>query len=208
MARYMEVTGCTRESFARLIAQTRENTTRNPNAYFYGNPLSAEEYLDARVVADPCTIFDCDILIDGVAAAVVTTTERARDLRNSPALISACASSRVPLALEGTNPTMVIEDMIDGSADIAKQLWEGSGVGSQEIDAAMLYDGFSVFVYTYLEGMGFAPRGEGFRFIDDGRGALGGELPVNTSGTSLGQGRLHGMGQIVEAALQVMGKSG
>jgi acetyl-CoA acetyltransferase len=203
-ARYMHLTGCTRESFGRFIVQNREHTNRNPKAFFYGRPLTLDEYLNARMIADPCCLFDCDIPVDGAAALLLTTTERARDLRNPPALITGYAASTH--SGPGGIP-YTIEDNQAGSERLGRRLWTAAGLGPSDMDAAEVFDGFSIWAFTWLEGLGLTPRGEAFRFIDDGRARLDGELPVNTSGCSLGEGRLHGMSQITEAALQVMGRA-
>ena len=92
-------------------------------------------------------------------------------------------------------------------ASLAQKLWSSSGLGPQDMDAAELYDGFSPSTLYWLEAAGFCQRGEAYAFIQDGRIALEGELPVNTFGGSLSEGRLHGMGHIAEAVFQVTGRA-
>jgi acetyl-CoA acetyltransferase len=87
-------------------------------------------------------------------------------------------------------------------------MWRRAGLGPEDVDVAQLYDGFSPSTYYWLEAAGFCPEGEAARFVQDGRIALGGELPVNTFGGSLSEGRLHGMGHIAEAVRQVTGRAG
>ncbi|NUS95699.1 MAG: hypothetical protein HOQ36_25380, partial [Nocardia sp.] len=95
-----------------------------------------------------------------------------------------------------------------GAARTGARLWEAAGIGRAEIDNAQLYDGISIFTYTWLEGLGFVGRGEAPDFIDSGRARLTGSLPLNTGGGCLAEGRLHGMTQLTEAAYQVTDRAG
>lgn len=203
--RYLDLAGATRESLARFVVDNRENAHRNPNAYFRGKPLSENQYLASRMIADPITMLDCDIPVDGAVAVVLTRTERARDLANPPALISGYAASN---HVGATGVPMALEDILDGAARTGERLWAAAGIGPSEIDVAQLYDGFSIFTYTWLEGLGFVGRGEAAGFVDDGHARLTGSLPLNTGGGCLAEGRLHGMTQLAEAAYQVTGRAG
>ena len=100
-----------------------------------------------------------------------------------------------------------VDDYIECGQSLATKLWASSGLGPQDMDAAELYDGFSPSTIYWLEAAGFCGRGEAYQFIQDGRIALEGELPVNTFGGSLSEGRLHGMGHIAEAVFQVTGRA-
>lgn len=202
--RYMALFGATREHLATFIVDNRRKTNLNPRAYFRDTPLTKDEYLDARMIADPMTIYDCDIPVDGCAAIVLTAAERAKDLRHPPAYVTAYAQTTIPSRSGFTDP----EFLWEGGEHLARKLWQAAGIGPADVGAAMLYDGFSIFVYYWLESMGFCKRGEAYQFIEDGRTRLGAELPLNTNGCSLGEGRMHGMSQITEAALQVMDRAG
>lgn len=202
--RYFELYGYSRADFARYIADNRANTLKNPNG-FWDKPLTRQDYLDARMIADPMSILDCDIPVDGCAALLLTSTERARDLRCKPALLTGFAA--------GTHPApaglpMTLDDIWIGCEQVAERLWQSSGVRPEEIDTAQVYDGFAPFVYLWLEGLGIVPRGEGLAFLRDGHGSLTGKLPVNTGGGALGEGRLHGMTQLAESVIQVTDRGG
>ncbi|MGW0177552.1 thiolase C-terminal domain-containing protein [Rhodococcus sp. NPDC003322] len=203
--RYLDLSGATRESLANFIVDNRENAHRNPNAFFRGKTLTKDEYLASRMIADPITMLDCDLPVDGAVAIVLTRTERARELRNPPALITGYAASN---HVGATGVPMALEDILDGSARTGERLWAAAGIDRTEIDVAQLYDGFSIFTYTWLEGLGFVNRGEAAGFIDDGHARLGGSLPINTGGGCLAEGRLHGMTQLTEAAYQVTDRAG
>jgi acetyl-CoA acetyltransferase len=203
--RYLHRHGARREAMATLAVTQRRNANLNERACFRDTPLSVEEYFAARPIAEPLCLFDCDVPVQGCAALLLTTAERARDLRQPPAYIAACAqntSGRRALI------SYILDDYLACGGPVARQLWEDSGLGPHEMGAAQLYDGFSPSVYYWLEAAGFCLPGEAHRFIQDGRIALAGELPVNTFGGSLSEGRLHGMGHLAEAALQVTGRAG
>ncbi|MFM5931150.1 MAG: thiolase C-terminal domain-containing protein [Novosphingobium sp.] len=205
LRRYFELYGYSREDMARYIVDNRANCQLNPNGYWRGKPLTREDYLGARMIADPMSILDCDIPVDGCAALLLTSTERARDLQQVPALLSGFAAGTVspPFSVP-----MTLEDLMTGCEQVAQRLWTQTGLGPQDFDNAQLYDGFSPFVFIWLEGLGIVPKGEGLAFLRDGNGALGGKLPINTGGGALGEGRLHGMTQLAEAAVQVTGRAG
>jgi acetyl-CoA acetyltransferase len=203
--RYLHLAGAKREAMATLAVNQRRNANLNESAVFRGVPLSAEDYLAARYIAEPLCLFDCDVPVEGCAALVLTGAERGRDLRNRPAYIASCAqntSGRRQLI------SYILDDYMACGATVAGQLWRDAGLGPRDMQAAQLYDGFSPSVYYWLEAAGFCRQGEAHAFIQDGRIAIGGELPVNTFGGSLSEGRLHGMGHLAEAVRQVSGRAG
>ena len=205
LRRYCELYGYSREDLARYIADNRANTQLNPNGYWSGKPIARADYLEARMIADPMSILDCDIPVDGAVALVLTSAERARDLRHKPALLTgfAAGTHSAPFGLP-----MTLEHIRTGCEQVAARLWASSGLGPGDIDNAQLYDGFSPFVFLWLEGLGLAEPGQGLAFLRDGHGSLTGRLPINTGGGALGEGRLHGMTQLAEAVIQVTDRGG
>jgi acetyl-CoA acetyltransferase len=204
--RYMHLYGATREEMATLATQQRRNANRNERAHFRDTSMSVDDYMNARYIAEPLCLFDCDIPVEGCAAFVLTSAERARDLRNPPAYIAACAQQ----TSHGRRQLIsyILDDYMACGATLAGQLWRDAGLGPADMRAAQLYDGFSPSTYYWLEAAGFCGRGEAHAFIQDGRIELTGTLPLNTFGGSLSEGRLHGMGHLAEAALQVTGRAG
>ena len=202
---YLERYGARREDLVALALNSRRNANNNEHALFAGRTLSAEEYLASRMVADPLCLFDCDVPVTACVAAVLTTAERARDLRHAPALVAAIGQQTTQ-RVESISYTLL--DHIEAGKPMADRLWGDSGLGPGDMDAAELYDGFAPSTLYWLEAAGFCGRGEAMAFIQDGRIALEGALPVNTFGGSLSQGRLHGMGHLVEAVLQLSGRAG
>jgi acetyl-CoA acetyltransferase len=202
---YLQTYGAKREAMATLVLNSRRNANLNEHAIFADRTLDAEEYRAARMISEPLCLFDCDVPVTACVAAVLTTAERARDLRHPPAYVAAIgqqtANRRHPVHY-------TLHDHIESGKPMADRLWADAGCGPADITAAQLYDGFAPSSWYWLEAAGFCGRGEAHAFVQDGRIALNGALPVNTFGGSLSQGRLHGMGHIAEAVLQIAGRAG
>ncbi|HLW71561.1 MAG TPA: hypothetical protein VKS22_13175 [Candidatus Binataceae bacterium] len=202
--RYMHRYGATGEALAALALNSRRNANLNPRAFFYKEPMTREDYFASRWIAEPLRLYDCDVPVDGCVAMVVTSAERARDLRHPPAYIAGYGQNTAP---RRALLHYALDDYMECGGSLARKLWASAGAGPREMDAAQLYDGFNPSTLYWLEAAGFCPRGEGEGFVQDGRIALAGELPVNTFGGSLSEGRMHGMGHIAEAVRQVTGRA-
>lgn len=205
---YLQRYGATREAMATVLVEARKNGARLPWSYWYKQPLTVEEYLAAPLMSDPICRLDCDIPVDGVATFVLTSAERAKDMPNRPVYVSGYAFS--PPAPRRLPQHWPLDDIMAGGATLARRLWEHAGIGPQEIDLPQLYDGFSPFIYFWLEVLGLCPVGEAHRFVQDGRidGDRPGALPVLTGGGALGNGRMHGVPQMLECYLQLAGRAG
>jgi acetyl-CoA acetyltransferase len=204
---YFQKYGATREALAEVVVEARANGARIPWSYWYDRPLTAEKYLDARPISDPICMYDCDIPVDGVAAFVFTTAERARDLPNRPVYVAGYAQGhpnrhRVPLHWP-------LEDIMEIGKETAARLWSQAGIARDDVDVPQLYDGFSSIVWFWLEALGYCEPGEAHRFVSDGgiRAATGG-LPVLSGGGALGNGRMHGIPQMLECYLQLARRAG
>lgn len=204
--RYLHLAGASPDAMAALTTTQRRNANMNERAYFRDVPMSHEDYLNARYIAEPLRLFDCDIPVEGCAAFLLTSAERARDLKQPPAYIASLAQNTA----RGRRQLIsyILDDYMECGGTLANQLWSDAGLGPTDMQAAQLYDGFSPSTYYWLEAAGFCPRGEAHAFVQNGRIDITGELPVNTFGGSLSEGRLHGMGHLAEAALQVTNRAG
>lgn len=202
--RYMHRYGATRDALAALALNSRRNANLNPRAFFYSQPMSPEDYFNSRWIAEPLCLYDCDVPIDGCVALVMTNAERARDLKNPPAYIAGWGQNTAP---RRSLLHYALDDYMECGGSLARKLWASAGLGPSDMDAAELYDGFNPSTLYWLEAAGFCRQGEGSRFVQNGRIALEGELPVNTFGGSLSEGRMHGMGHIAEAVRQVTGRA-
>jgi acetyl-CoA acetyltransferase len=210
--RYQKLYGARREHMAALALASRNGANLNPYAYFRDATLTYDDYMESRMIADPLCLYDCDIPVDGAAAIVLAQADRARDLRHAPAYFTGLGQSAylkglAPIGIGELGPSL-FEEARHTASTIGRSVWSTSGLKPSEVDAAMLYDGFAPDIYFWLEGLGFCEEGEAYEFIQDGRIEIGGELPVNTFGGNLSEGRLHGIGHWVEAALQIQGRAG
>ena len=195
--RHMHEYGTTREHLAQVAISFREHALRNPEAVMK-EPLSREDYFAARFIADPYGLYDCSLNSDGAGAVIVTSAERARDLKAPPVLIRGFGTFN---NLRGwTADRNMVETAAKGSGQAAYRM---AGLSPDEIDTAQIYDCFTGMVIAQLEDYGFCAKGEGGPFVASGALKLGGRLPANTSGGQLSEAHVEGMLQIVEAARQL-----
>lgn len=200
--RHFHEYGTRPEQLAQVALNARRNACRNPKA-IYRTPLSMDQYMDARMISTPLRIYDCDVPVDASVAVIVSRIEEAKDLRNPVVRVEAIGS-----ALHARDSWFRPESLTR-SADAADMMWARTELRPSDVDVAQLYDGFSIHTLLWLEALGFCPRGEGGRFLEGGqRIALDGELPLNTSGGQLSAGRLHGLGFLHEACIQLWGRGG
>ncbi|MFC4535511.1 lipid-transfer protein [Sphaerisporangium dianthi] len=205
--RYMHAYGATSEDFGRVAVAMRRHAAANPAAWFYQRPITLAEHQASKWIVAPLHLLDCCQESDGAVALVVTSAERARDLRRSPAVITAAAQGA------GAGQMMMTSfyrDDMTGLPEmgvVARGLWEMSGLSPQDIQTAILYDHFTPFVLSQLEELGFCAKGEARDFIADGGIEIDGRLPVNPNGGQLGEAYIHGMNGIAEAVRQVRGTS-
>lgn len=202
--RMMLEQGVTREHFGAAAIAVRSHAARNPMALMRA-PLTMEAYLAARMIADPMCLFDCCLESDGSLACVITSAERARDLRQRPVYIHAAAQGMGPNASVMTN--YYKRDFLQtANAYVARALWRRSDIQARDLRCAQLYDAFTPLILVSLEEFGLVAPGEAGPF------ALAGELqwptgrlPTNTSGGSLSEAYVHGFNLIVEGVRQLRG---
>lgn len=205
---YLQRFGARRESMAAVAVEARKNGARIPWSFWRDRPLSADEYLSAPMLFDPVCRYDCDIPVDGVAAFVLTSADRAKDLPHPPVYIAGYASgmpSRQRLPLHWP-----LDDILEGGAQTARRLWESAGISGADIDVPQVYDGFSLFVWLWLEVLGLCPVGEAHRFVE--AGGIDSDrrdgIPALSGGGALGNGRMHGIPQMLECYLQLARRAG
>lgn len=204
---YLQRYGAQREEMAAVVVEARRQGARIPWSHWHERPLEATEYLRAPQLAEPICRYDCDIPVDGAAAFVFTSAERAADLPHRPVHVAGYAqSSPTRPRLPGHWP---LDDIMEGGFEIAERLWTSAGIGPEHIDLPQVYDGFSPFVWFWLEALGYCPLGEAHRFAAEGGiDADRGGLPVLSGGGALGNGRMHGVPQMLECYLQLSGRAG
>ena len=203
--RYMHESGATSEDFGQVAVTDRKHAATNPHAWFYERPITLADHQDSRWIAEPLRLLDCCQESDGAVAIVVTSAERARDLRQRPAVIRAAAQGAGPDQFVMTSYYRTEMAALPEMGVVARQLWKQAGIGPEDIRTAILYDHFTPYVLMQLEELGFCKRGEARHFIADGALELGGRLPLNPHGGQLGEAYIHGMNGIAEAVRQVRG---
>jgi 17-hydroxy-3-oxo-4-pregnene-20-carboxyl-CoA lyase len=203
--RAMHQYGWTSEDFGRVTVADRRHAATNPAAWFHGRPITLADHQASRLIVDPLRLLDCCQESDGAVAVVVTSAERARSLRQPPALVRAVAQGAGGDQEVMTSYYRPDIAALPEMALAGRQLWSMAGIGPRDVQTAVLYDHFTPFVLTQLEELGFCGRGEAADFIRDGGIELGGRLPVNTNGGQLGEAYVHGMNGINEAVRQVRG---
>jgi len=205
--RYMHEYGLTGEDLAHVAVSTRKHAVNNPNAFFYGKELTVAEHQASRFIAEPLRLYDCCQESDGGCAQVITTPERARDLKQKGALIRGVAEAA---ARGQENMTSFYRPSISSLPEkdlVAKQIYGQSGLSPKDIDAAIIYDAFTPIVLWQLESYGFCKRGESAAFVRDGNLELGGRLPCNTHGGQLSEAYIHGMNGVNEGVRLIRGTS-
>ncbi len=202
--RYLHEYGARQEHLGMVSVAHRRHAATNPRAQMYGRPVTLEEYLASRYVAEPFRLLDCCLQTDGGAAVVLTSAERARSLRRKPVYVTAAAQGTGPLPCAGHNRPSLTQFQARYAAE---ELWRTAGMGPQDVDVALLYDHFTFFILVALESFGFCQLGEGGPFVEGGRIEIDGDLPVNPHGGLLGEGYIHGMNHVVEAVRQLRGEA-
>ncbi|MFE1770014.1 lipid-transfer protein [Streptomyces sp. NPDC059008] len=199
--RYLHTYGLTPEAFGQVAVVDRRHAARNPAAYFHGQPITLADHAASRWIVEPLRLLDCCQETDGGQAIVVTSPERARELRHPAALITAAAQGA---GRAQEQMTSFYRDDLTGLPEmnvVARQLWRTAGLGPADISVAILYDHFTPFVLMQLEEFGFCGPGEAADLV------AADTLPLNTHGGQLGEAYLHGMNGIAEAVRQLRGTS-
>jgi acetyl-CoA C-acetyltransferase len=201
--RHMHDYGTTPEQLAEIAVTMRLHASMNPVAK-YRDPITVEDVLASRVISSPLHLLDCCIISDGGGALVITSAERARDLKKKPAYLLG-AGETVRHAARGQRDFLEI-----AAAQSGRLAFERAGVTHKDIDMAMIYDSFTITVLSTLENLGFCKRGEGGPFVSGGRLRFDGALPINTDGGGLSSNHpgMRGMFLVIEAVKQLRGECG
>ena len=204
--RYLHDWGSRREHLAAVAVTMRKHAADKENA-MNKDPLSIEDVLRSRVIAEPLTKYDCSVISDGGAAFIVTTEDKAKELgiTNGLAYLWGMGQGYSHQYLTSLENLDQIYNAVERSGQKA---FGTAGIEPRDVDIAFLYDCFTITVLLELEGLGFVPKGEGGAFALEGRMEIGKDLPVNTHGGLLSQAHLGAMHHVVEATLQLRGDAG
>lgn len=207
--RHMEVYGTTIDHFAEVSVNARRNGATNPDAIFR-TEITVADHHASRMISDPLRLLDICMESDGAAAVILTSPERARDLKGTPVQVLGAAMAGGYRWGEGmlSGHNMPEDDYpTAGQRVSAEEVYRQAGVGPDDVDVAMVYDHFTPLVLMGLEDFGFCKPGEGGPYVAEGRIRREGSLPVNTHGGNLSEVYLHGMTHVLEAVRQLRGTS-
>ena len=203
---HMKEYGSTPEMFAQVSVKSHRNGALNPYAQ-YQTPLTLKEVLNARMIAEPLTLYQCSPTTDGASAAVVCAREVAHRFHGKPVTIAGWASGTPEY-----NPVGVGGDVAEGFiARLASEAYERAGVGPEDVNVCQVHDAFSSGEIFAIEECGFCPLGEGGTFVWEGKADIDGERPVNTDGGLESRGHpmgATGIAQLAEIVWQLRGDAG
>jgi acetyl-CoA acetyltransferase/uncharacterized OB-fold protein len=201
---YLHRYGASREMLGAIALNARANAARNPAA-IYRDPMTMDDYLSARPISTPFGLYDCDVPCDGSIAVIVSDASVAADLPK-PAIRVEAVGTQILERVSWDQGTITHEPQVLGQS---AHLWTRTSLGPDDVDVAMVYDGFTFNAITWLEALGFCGLGEAQDWLDGGkRIALDGDVPVNPHGGQLSEGRTHGFGFIYEAITQLRHEAG
>jgi len=197
---WIEKYGWTPEVLGRVAVQQRANARRNPAALMQ-KPMTMDDYLSSRLIADPLRLFDCCLETDAAMAMVLTTAERARDLDVTPAYVAGFGMGSGP---QMTAMTFYYGDQlgVTPSRWVAPELWRNTGLTPKDIDVVQFYDAFTPQIPLGFEEYGFCGEGESPAYMADGAAP-----PYNTSGGGLSEAYVHGFNLVLEGVRQIRGTS-
>ena len=202
--RHFHEYGTTRETLGWVALNQRANAALNPSAV-YRDPMTMDDYLDARPITTPFGLYDCDVPCDGAVAVIVSARDAAADLL-VPGIEVEAVGTQIIERIEWDQSTLTHEPQVLGPA---AHLWTRTDLRPDDVDVAELYDGFTINCVSWIEALGFCKIGEAKDVLDGGKNiARDGILPLNTHGVQLSHGRTHGMGLLHEAIVQLRGTAG
>jgi acetyl-CoA acetyltransferase len=198
--RYMDRYGVTNDDLGRVAVAERAWANGNPHAQLRDVPLTLDDYHRSRWIVEPFRLLDCCLVSNGGAAVIVTSAERARDLRRPPVYLWGFGQGH-----PGGDP---LDTLSSGAGLSSRTAYERAGISAADVDVLELYDCYTLTVLVTLEDYGFCPKGEAARFLADGRNAPGGRLPINTGGGQLSSFYMWGMTPVSEGVIQARGDGG
>jgi acetyl-CoA acetyltransferase len=201
--RHMHAYGTSSAQLAEIAVTMRRHAGLNPNAKMR-KPITVDDVLASRIISRPLHLLDCCIISDGGGALIVTSAERARDLKKRPVLLLGCGEAVCHQEV-GAPDLLSIAAKQSGA-----QAFRMAGVTHDDVDLCTIYDSFTITVLVTLENLGFCKPGEGGAFVSGGRIGLGGALPLNPDGGGLSSNHpgMRGIFLVIEAAKQLRGECG
>jgi acetyl-CoA acetyltransferase len=194
--------GTPNDALAEVAISNRANAALNPHAIMRA-PITRADYFGSRMIVDPLRLLDHCLVNDGGIAYIVTTLERARDLKRKPVKVVASAVSAAMHYYYGTDDCWYA-----ALADVRDRTFGPAGIDPADVNVAQIYDNFTASVLFTIEGMGLCKQGEGGDWLLAGHHKRGGKLPINTAGGHLSESYVQGWALTVEAVRQLRGEAG
>jgi acetyl-CoA acetyltransferase len=204
--RYHDTFGWDQRSRAKIASDQRASACANPDAVFFGKPLTPDDVLASRVIAQPLHLLEIVMPVSGGAAVVVTSLERARHLQRRPAAVTGFGEH-----LTHKTPTYAPSLEVTPIREAARTAFAMAGRRPADVDMVQLYDCYTITVLLTIEDSGFCRKGEGLEFVRTHDLSYAGDFPCNTHGGQLGFGQpglSGGMSQVVEAVAQIQARAG
>lgn len=203
--RYAAIHGYDPAALARIAVAQRFNACHNPEAIFHGQPITIEDVLASRMVAEPLRVLEIVMPVAGGGAMVLTRADRARDCRHRGVRVVGCGEH-----LQSKSPSHARDMLATPIGPASRRAFEMSGFKPADMHMAQIYDCYTITVLLTLEDAGFCPKGTGMRFLREHDFTFKGDFPMNTHGgqLSFGQaGLAGGMSQAIEAMHQIQGRA-
>ncbi len=204
--RHMHQYGTTREQLAQVAVKNHKNGTENPFAQLRFE-ITIEQVMNSIMIADPLRLLDCSPLSDGAAVAILCPVKMAREFNNKPIKIIGSGQATDTMALHNRKDITILRATVEAG----KRAYEMAGIGPEDIDVSEVHDSFTILETCIIEDLGFVEKGEGGKATEEGRTAIGGDIPVNTSGGLKAKGHpvgATGISQIAEIVKQLKGQAG
>jgi acetyl-CoA C-acetyltransferase len=204
--RHMYQYGTTREALAAVAVKNHVNGAKNPLAHMK-KVITMEQALAGKPIAEPLTVYDCSLISDGAAAVLIAPLERAHEFAKKAARVMGIAQTSDHVALDEKDDITAFRAVIEAG----KKAYKMAGVGPKDIEFAEVHDCFTIAEIIAGEDLGFCEKGEGGRYVLEGRTCLKGERPINTSGGLKSKGHpvgATGVGQICDLVQQIRGDAG
>ncbi|HTX43276.1 MAG TPA: thiolase domain-containing protein [Methanocella sp.] len=203
---HMHRYGTTRDQLARVAVKNHHNAVNNPRAQFR-NEISIDTVKNASMVADPLTLFDCSPITDGAAAVIVAPAETAKEYTDSPVYVLGSGQATDTISLHNRRDLCTF----DATVEAGRRAYEMAHIGPEDIDLVEVHDCFTIAEILAIEDLGFVKKGQGGPATLSGDTAIGGRIPVNTSGGLKACGHpvgATGIKQAVECVEQLRGVAG
>lgn len=204
--RHMHQYGTRKEHLAAVAVKNHANGAKNPDAHMR-KVITLEQAMAGKPIADPLNVYDCSLVSDGAASIVLAPLERAREWTDRPVRVLGIAQTSDFVALDRKRDITVL----DAVRSAAEKAYKMSGIGPNDIQVAEVHDCFTIAEILAIEELGFVPKGQGGPYTAEGRTAMNGDLPVNTSGGLKSKGHpvgATGVAQLCDIVLQIRGEAG